>query len=238
MDIKRVAFETRAVPSKRPARASQAQSSVGVAARCCSRTGKRSARAASVATRSRRSLIAFSVSALASQPASAADARRADARARRSQSIDIEPQASRRFWRGRAATRSRAVRRKPNGKRRRHIARRRARRPRKSEAPASPTANAPLTSSARTTCAAPCRRAKRFISTRARSSPPPHATWASRRKYSRKHESKACQLVDSVWRLTAKSASIMFLGKVVGTVWSTKKTPDLEGVRFLIVHPY
>src|SRR3954466_13997581 len=31
---------------------------------------------------------------------------------------------------------------------------------------------------------------------------------------------------------------IMFLGKVVGTVWSTKKTPDLEGVRFLIVHPY
>ena len=31
---------------------------------------------------------------------------------------------------------------------------------------------------------------------------------------------------------------IMFLAKVVGTVWSTKKTPDLEGVRFLIVHPY
>ena len=29
----------------------------------------------------------------------------------------------------------------------------------------------------------------------------------------------------------------MFLGKVVGTVWSTKKTPDLEGVRCLIVHP-
>ena len=29
----------------------------------------------------------------------------------------------------------------------------------------------------------------------------------------------------------------MFLGKVVGTLWSTKKTPDLEGVRFLIVHP-
>src|ERR1700754_1583857 len=27
----------------------------------------------------------------------------------------------------------------------------------------------------------------------------------------------------------------MFLGKVVGTVWSTKKTPDLEGVKFLIV---
>jgi ethanolamine utilization protein EutN len=30
----------------------------------------------------------------------------------------------------------------------------------------------------------------------------------------------------------------MFLGKVVGTVWSTKKSPDLEGVRFLIVHPF
>jgi len=29
----------------------------------------------------------------------------------------------------------------------------------------------------------------------------------------------------------------MFLGKVVGTVWSTKKAPDLEGMRFLIVHP-
>jgi ethanolamine utilization protein EutN len=29
----------------------------------------------------------------------------------------------------------------------------------------------------------------------------------------------------------------MFLAKVVGTVWSTKKTPDLEGVKFLIVHP-
>src|SRR5260370_29827890 len=29
----------------------------------------------------------------------------------------------------------------------------------------------------------------------------------------------------------------MFLGKVIGTVWSTKKTPALEGVRFLIVHP-
>ena len=30
----------------------------------------------------------------------------------------------------------------------------------------------------------------------------------------------------------------MFLGKVIGTVWSTKKTTDLEGVRFLLVHPY
>ena len=30
----------------------------------------------------------------------------------------------------------------------------------------------------------------------------------------------------------------MFIGKVVGTVWATKKAPDLEGVRFLIVHPY
>lgn len=30
----------------------------------------------------------------------------------------------------------------------------------------------------------------------------------------------------------------MFLGKVVGSVWATKKTPNLEGLRFLIVHPY
>ncbi len=30
----------------------------------------------------------------------------------------------------------------------------------------------------------------------------------------------------------------MFLAKVVGSVWSTKKSPDLEGVRFLVVHPY
>src|ERR1700754_5188447 len=30
----------------------------------------------------------------------------------------------------------------------------------------------------------------------------------------------------------------MFLAKVVGTVLSTKKSPNLEGVRFLIVHPY
>jgi microcompartment protein CcmK/EutM len=29
----------------------------------------------------------------------------------------------------------------------------------------------------------------------------------------------------------------MFLGKIVGSVWATKKTPNLEGVRFLIVHP-
>lgn len=29
----------------------------------------------------------------------------------------------------------------------------------------------------------------------------------------------------------------MFLAKVVGTVWATKKSPDLEGVRFLVVHP-
>ena len=36
----------------------------------------------------------------------------------------------------------------------------------------------------------------------------------------------------------ASNPSTMFLAKVVGTVWSTKKTPDLEGVRFLIVHPY
>lgn len=30
----------------------------------------------------------------------------------------------------------------------------------------------------------------------------------------------------------------MFLARVVGTVWSTKKSPDLEGVRFLVVHPF
>jgi len=30
----------------------------------------------------------------------------------------------------------------------------------------------------------------------------------------------------------------MFLARVVGTVWSTKKAPDLEGVRFLVVHPF
>jgi ethanolamine utilization protein EutN len=30
----------------------------------------------------------------------------------------------------------------------------------------------------------------------------------------------------------------MFLGKVVGTVWATKKTPDLEGVRFLVIYPF
>ena len=35
-----------------------------------------------------------------------------------------------------------------------------------------------------------------------------------------------------------RSTGLMFLGKVIGTVWSTKKTPDLEGVRFLVVHPY
>ncbi|MER3427399.1 MAG: ethanolamine utilization protein EutN [Pyrinomonas sp.] len=29
----------------------------------------------------------------------------------------------------------------------------------------------------------------------------------------------------------------MFLGKVIGTVWATKKSPDLEGLRFLLVHP-
>lgn len=30
----------------------------------------------------------------------------------------------------------------------------------------------------------------------------------------------------------------MFLGKIIGTVWSTKKSPDLEGVRFLLVRPF
>ena len=29
----------------------------------------------------------------------------------------------------------------------------------------------------------------------------------------------------------------MFLGRVVGTVWSTKKVPSLKGIRFLLVHP-
>src|SRR5690349_13411369 len=68
------------------------------------------------------------------------------------------------------------------------------------------------------TYAARCRKARRSTSTRARSSRPPPATSANRRKCLRRFN--------------------MFLGKVVGTVWSTKKTPDLEGVRFLIVHPY
>jgi len=39
-------------------------------------------------------------------------------------------------------------------------------------------------------------------------------------------------------RLETPNSKLMFLGKVIGTVWSTKKMPDLEGVRFLIVHPY
>jgi ethanolamine utilization protein EutN len=29
----------------------------------------------------------------------------------------------------------------------------------------------------------------------------------------------------------------MFLGKVVGSVWSTKKTDNLNNLRFLLVHP-
>ncbi len=29
----------------------------------------------------------------------------------------------------------------------------------------------------------------------------------------------------------------MFLGKVVGSVWSTKKTDNLNNLRFLIIHP-
>lgn len=29
----------------------------------------------------------------------------------------------------------------------------------------------------------------------------------------------------------------MFLGKVIGTVWSTKKTDNLENLRFLIINP-
>ena len=45
---------------------------------------------------------------------------------------------------------------------------------------------------------------------------------------------KVLLLATDYWLLTTV---VMFLGKVVGTVWSTKKTPDLEGVKFLIVHP-
>lgn len=29
----------------------------------------------------------------------------------------------------------------------------------------------------------------------------------------------------------------MFVGKVVGTLWSTKKTTNIESLRFLIIHP-
>jgi len=29
----------------------------------------------------------------------------------------------------------------------------------------------------------------------------------------------------------------LFLGKVVGSVWSTKKTDNLQNLRFLIIHP-
>ena len=29
----------------------------------------------------------------------------------------------------------------------------------------------------------------------------------------------------------------MFLGKIVGSVWSTKKTDNLNNLRFLLVHP-
>ena len=40
------------------------------------------------------------------------------------------------------------------------------------------------------------------------------------------------------WEPGTRNSKPMFLGKVVGTVWSTKKSPDLEGIRFLVVHPY
>lgn len=43
---------------------------------------------------------------------------------------------------------------------------------------------------------------------------------------------------EPVTRHSSPVTASMFLGKVIGTVWSTKKTPDLEGVRFLIVHPF
>lgn len=39
-------------------------------------------------------------------------------------------------------------------------------------------------------------------------------------------------------KLETQNSKPMFLAKVVGTVWSTKKSPDLEGIRFLVVHPY
>lgn len=29
----------------------------------------------------------------------------------------------------------------------------------------------------------------------------------------------------------------MFIGKVVGTLWSTKKTTNIESLRFLVIHP-
>ena len=29
----------------------------------------------------------------------------------------------------------------------------------------------------------------------------------------------------------------MFVGKVIGTLWSTKKTASIESLRFLIIHP-
>jgi microcompartment protein CcmK/EutM len=45
------------------------------------------------------------------------------------------------------------------------------------------------------------------------------------------------EFIDSNQAQRTKDA-FMFLGKVVGTIWSTKKTPDLEGIRFLVVHPY
>jgi len=30
----------------------------------------------------------------------------------------------------------------------------------------------------------------------------------------------------------------MFLGKVIGTVWSTKKVEGLDGLKLLLIHPY
>ena len=29
----------------------------------------------------------------------------------------------------------------------------------------------------------------------------------------------------------------MFIGKVVGTLWATKKTANIESLRFLVIHP-
>src|SRR5215207_659214 len=48
---------------------------------------------------------------------------------------------------------------------------------------------------------------------------------------------KTCSILSRLTVHGLRFTVFMFLGKVVGTVWSTKKTPDLEGVKFLIVHP-
>jgi ethanolamine utilization protein EutN len=37
--------------------------------------------------------------------------------------------------------------------------------------------------------------------------------------------------------VSIKRGKNLFLGKVVGSVWSTKKTDNLKNLRFLIIHP-